>query len=265
MEEWKGLFNRLLMVKGDQIIFGIHAVLEAVDAGKNLDRVLVRRGAGSDLLKKLMGELSRREIPIQQVPVEKLNRVTGKNHQGVIAWLSEITYGDVTSVIPSVYELGEDPLLLLLDGVSDVRNFGAIARSAECAGVHAIVIPASGSAAINADAIKTSAGALHRIPVCRHRDLVSIVRFLKDSGLRIFAATEKAEQVVFNEDMTGPVGIILGSEERGVSNVLLKDADVWVSIPMKGTISSLNVSVAAGIMLFEVIRQRNSKAYLSGN
>jgi 23S rRNA (guanosine2251-2'-O)-methyltransferase len=257
MEEWKGLFNRLLMVKGDQIIFGIHAVLEAVDAGKNLDRVLVRRGAGSDLLKKLMGELSRREIPIQQVPVEKLNRVTGKNHQGVIAWLSEITYGDVTSVIPSVYEVGEDPLLLLLDGVSDVRNFGAIARSAECAGVHAIVIPASGSAAINADAIKTSAGALHRIPVCRHRDMLGVTKFLRESGIRLFAATEKANDSLYETDLTGPAGIILGSEERGISPSLLKIADHWVSIPMKGSIASLNVSVAAGIMLFEMNRQRS--------
>jgi len=180
------------MAKNDNYIFGIHAVLEAVNAGKDLDKVLVRRGAGSDLLKKLLGVLSRMEIPVQQVPVEKLNRITGKNHQGVIAFLSEISYVDITTLLPSIFEKGEDPLILLLDGVSDVRNFGAIARSAECAGVHAIVIPASGNAAINADAIKTSAGALHRIPVCRHRDLLTVMRFLKESGLRLLAATEKA-------------------------------------------------------------------------
>jgi len=246
------------MTKTDNYIFGIHAVLEAVHAGKDLDKVLVRRGGGSDLLKKLMGELSRMEIPVQQVPVEKLNRITGKNHQGVIAFLSEVSYLDITTLLPSIFEKGEDPLILLLDGVSDVRNFGAIARSAECAGVHAIVIPSSGSAAINADAIKTSAGALHRIPVCRHRDLLTVLRFLQESGLRLFAATEKAADTLYATDMTGPAGIILGSEDTGISSQLLKVADSWVSIPMKGTIASLNVSVAAGVMLFEVLRQRGT-------
>jgi len=246
------------MTRKDHYIFGIHAVLEAAQAGKDLDKVLVKRGAGSDLLKKLLGVLGSMDIPVQQVPVEKLNRITGKNHQGAIALLSEISYVDITTLLPSIFEKGENPMILLLDGVSDVRNFGAIARSAECAGVHAIVIPSSGSAAINADAIKTSAGALHRIPVCRHRDLLTVARFLRDSGLRIFAATEKASESLYVTDMTGPAGIILGSEDRGISTQLLKEADSWVSIPMKGTISSLNVSVAAGIMLFEMVRQRGN-------
>jgi 23S rRNA (guanosine2251-2'-O)-methyltransferase len=246
------------MAKKENFIFGIHAVLEAVQAGKDLDKVLVRRGAGSDLLKKLLGVLSRMEISVQQVPVEKLNRITGKNHQGVIAFLSEVSYVDITTLLPSIFEKGDDPLILLLDGVSDVRNFGAIARSAECAGVHAIVIPASGSAAINADAIKTSAGALHRIPVCRHRDLLTVMRFLKESGLRLFAATEKATDSMYDADMTGPAGLILGSEDTGISAQLLKISDSWVSIPMKGTIASLNVSVAAGVVLFEMLRQRGA-------
>jgi len=244
------------MSKSDNYIFGIHAVLEAVDAGKDLDKVLVRRGGGSELLKKLLGVLGRMEIPVQTVPVEKLNRITGKNHQGVIAFLSEITYQDITTLLPSIFEKGEDPLILLLDGVSDVRNFGAIARSAECAGVHAIVIPASGSAAINADAVKTSAGALHRIAVCRHRDLLTVMRFLKESGLKMFAATEKASDTLYDTDMTGPAGLILGSEDTGISPKLLKIADSWISIPMKGTIASLNVSVAAGVILFEMLRQQ---------
>lgn len=244
------------MAKPDHYIFGIHAVLEAVEAGKDLDKVLVKRGSGSDLLKKLLATLRRLEIPVQQVPVEKLNRVTGKNHQGVIAFLSEISYVDISTLLPAVFESGEDPLILLLDGVSDVRNFGAIARSAECAGVHAIVIPSSGSAAINADAIKTSAGALHRIPVCRHRDMPAVARFLQESGLRLIAATEKASDSLHQSDMTGPVGIIMGGEERGVSYDLIRHADALVCIPMKGTIASLNVSVAAGVMLFEVLRQR---------
>lgn len=246
------------MAKNDNLIFGIHAVLEAVHAGKNLDKVLIRRGAGSDLFRKLLAVLNQLEVPVQQVPAEKLNRVTGKNHQGVIAFLSEISYVDITTLLPSVFEKGEDPLILLLDGISDVRNFGAIARSAECAGVHAIVLPASGSAAINADAVKTSAGALHRIPVCRHRDLLTVMRFLRESGLRLFAATEKAADSIYNTDTTGPAGIILGSEDTGISPQLLKLADSWISIPMKGTIASLNVSVAAGVLLFEMLRQREA-------
>ena len=239
-----------------QYIFGIHAVKEALQAGRELDRVLIRRGPGSELFRQLTAELKRAGIPVQQVPVEKLNRVTRKNHQGVIAWLAQITYARIESVLPAVYESGEDPLVLVLDRVSDVRNFGAIARSAECAGVHAIIVPAAGSAAINPDAIKTSAGALHRVPVCREEDLASTLRFLRESGLGLFAATEKAGQTLFQTDLTGPAAIIMGSEEDGISNRLLKEAETWVSIPMKGTISSLNVSVAAGIMLFEVIRQR---------
>jgi 23S rRNA (guanosine2251-2'-O)-methyltransferase len=246
------------MAKKENYIFGIRAVLEAAQAGKDLDKVLVRRGGGSDLLKKLLAVLSKMEIPVQQVPVEKLNRITGKNHQGVIAFLSEVSYLDITTLLPSIFEKGEDPLILLLDGVSDVRNFGAIARSAECAGVHAIVIPASGSAAINADAVKTSAGALHRIPVCRHRDLLTVMRFLKESGLRMFAATEKATDSMYATEMTGPAGLILGSEDTGISAQLLKIADSWVSIPMKGNIASLNVSVAAGVLLFEILRQRDA-------
>ena len=256
MEKRKGVFNGVLMANPDHYIFGIHAVLEAVEAGKDVDKVLVKRGAGSDLLKKLLATLRRLEIPVQQVPVEKLNRVTQKNHQGVIAFLSEISYVDITSLLPTVFESGEDPLILLLDGVSDVRNFGAIARSAECAGVHAIVIPSSGSAAINADSIKTSAGALHRIPVCRQRDLYAAAKFLQESGVRLIAANEKATDLIHQTDMTGPVCIIMGGEEKGISHELLRRVDALVSIPMKGTIASLNVSVAAGIMLFEVLRQR---------
>lgn len=247
------------MAKKDNFIFGIHAVMEAVNAGRDLDKVLVRRGGGSDLMKNLLGLLSSMDVPVQQVPVEKLNRITGKNHQGVIAFLSEISFGDITALLPAIFEKGEDPRILLLDGVSDVRNFGAIARSAECAGVHAIVIPMSGSAAMNADAVKTSAGALHQIPVCRHRDLLTVLKFLRESGLGLFAATEKASDSIYDTDMTGPAGLIMGSEDKGISPQLLKMADTWVSIPMKGTIASLNVSVAAGVILFEMIRQAYSR------
>ena len=245
------------MATQDNFIFGVQAVREAINAGKDIDKVLIRRDAGSDLLKDLMADFRRLEIPVQKVPLEKLNRVTRKNHQGIIAWISQLSYTDLASVLPGIYESGDDPLILLLDAVSDVRNFGAIARSAECAGVHAIVIPISGSAAINSDAIKTSAGALLKIPVCRERDLVTAVRFLRDSGLKLFAATEKAEELLYSADLTGPAAIIMGSEDRGVSNALLKECEHWVSIPMKGSISSLNVSVAAGVILFETVRQRS--------
>lgn len=234
-------------------------MLEALDTGREVDKVLVRKGAGTGQIKQLLGQLRQREIPVQHVPVEKLNSITGKNHQGVVAYLSAIPYCNITTLLPSVYEAGEDPLVLLLDGVSDVRNFGAIARSAECSGAHAIVIPTTGSARINADAIKTSAGALHRIPVCRHRDLSAVSRFLQESGLRLFAATERAEKTCFEADMQGPVGMILGSEERGISGELLRTADTEIRIPLKGNIASLNVSVAAGILLFEVVRQRSQK------
>lgn len=244
------------MAENENYIFGIHAVLEAVKAGRDIDKVLIRRGAGSDLLRQLTAELRRLDIPVQPVPVERLERITRRNHQGVVAFLAQVTYHDITGLLPSIFETGEDPLILILDGISDVRNFGAIARSAECAGVHAIVISSSGSAAVNSDAVKTSAGALHRIPVCRHRDLKAIVKFLRESGLTVFAATEKAEEPYYRTDMTGPVGIIMGSEEKGISASLLKDADQWISIPMKGSIASLNVSVAAGVLIFEVIRQR---------
>ena len=244
------------MAKSDRYIFGIHAVQEAVNAGKELEKVLVRRGIGSELFNKLVGDLQMLNVPVQQVPVEKLNRVTGKNHQGIIAFIAEISYHDITQLLPTVFESGEDPLILLLDGVSDVRNFGAIARTAECAGVHAMIIPFSGNAAVNADAVKTSAGALHRIPVCRHKDMVAALKFLRESGLSLVGATEKAEGSIYDSDLRGPAGIIMGGEEKGISAQLLKEIEHWVSIPMKGKIASLNVSVAAGIVLFEALRQR---------
>lgn len=244
------------MAKNKNMVFGIHAVKEAVEAGKDLDKVLVKRGSNSELQKELLTLFKQQEIPVQFVPMEKLNRLTGKNHQGVIAFLSEISYTDIENLLPMIYEKGEDPLLLILDGVSDVRNFGAIARSAECAGVDAILLPTTGSAAINADAIKTSAGALHRIPVCRERSLIGSLRFLRESGLQILAATEKASDSIYQVDMKGPIALVMGGEENGISNEVLKLADQLVRIPLKGEIASLNVSVAAGIVTFEALRQR---------
>ena len=244
------------MKSSDQILFGIRAVMEALDAGKELERVLLKRGSGSTIFQDLQKKLKTYEVPVQYVPVEKLNAITRKNHQGVIAFISEISYAQLETLLPGIYELGDDPLILLLDGISDVRNFGAIARTAECAGVHAIIIPKKGTARINAEAVKTSAGALHRIPVCRFEKLEDAVRILLDSGLQVFAASEKAEQSIFTADLSGPIAFVLGSEDQGVSPGLSRRVSHFVSIPMKGTISSLNVSVAAGVLLFETLRQR---------
>ncbi|HDR67921.1 MAG TPA: 23S rRNA (guanosine(2251)-2'-O)-methyltransferase RlmB [Bacteroidaceae bacterium] len=246
------------MPRTDNIIFGVRAIIEALEAGKEIEKVLVKQGSGSDIFREMIRMLRERQTVIQHVPAEKLNRITRKNHQGVIAYLSEVSYSDLSLLIPGIYEAGESPLVLILDQITDVRNFGAIARSAECAGVHAIVIPKRGSAMINADAVKTSAGALHKIPVCRFDNLIDALKLLKENGLQIFASTEKANTVLFRADLGGPAAIILGSEDRGISPELVKHADHLISIPMKGTISSLNVSVAAGIILFEAIRQRSS-------
>ncbi len=240
----------------DQVIFGIHAVLEAVKAGKELERVLVKRGASGENIQLLTVALKRAGIPFQFVPVEKLNSITRKNHQGVIAWISGVSYARIENILPGLFESGQNPLILILDQISDVRNFGAIARSAECAGVHALIIPSKGSARINSDAVKTSAGALHRIAVCRHDNLAEVARFCKNSGLKLFAATEKGNITFYNADFTGPVAIIMGAEDTGISVSLLREADELISVPMKGAISSLNVSVATGIVIYEALRQR---------
>lgn len=241
----------------DQIVFGIHAVTEAIDAGKEIEKVLIKSARGnSDIFSELRRKLIENQIPFQHVPIEKLNSVTRKNHQGVIAYISEIVYGEIDYILPQVFEKGKIPLIVVLDQISDVRNFGAIARTAECAGVDAIVVPYKGNARITAEAVKTSAGALHSIPVCRHQDLLKLVDYLKSSGLQIFAATEKAERTIFETDFNVPAAIILGSEDVGITAPLLKLADHPVSIPQYGTIGSLNVSVAAGIIIYEAVRQR---------
>jgi 23S rRNA (guanosine2251-2'-O)-methyltransferase len=241
----------------DQIIFGIRAVTEALDAGRELEKVLIRGSRGtSDLFSELRSRLIAEQVPFQHVPVEKLNTITGKNHQGVIAYVSEIAYGDIDFILPQLFERGRVPLVLVLDQVSDVRNFGAIARTAECAGVDAIVIPYKGGARITAEAVKTSAGALHSIPVCRHPDLRQLLEYLKGSGLQVFAATEKSGQKIYDVDLTVPAAVLMGAEDTGISAPLLQYVDHSVSIPQYGTIGSLNVSVAAGIIIYEAVRQR---------
>lgn len=246
-------------MKENEMIFGIRAVIEAIQADKVIDKILVKRELQGDLSKELFEVLRGREIPVQRVPGERLDRLTRKNHQGVIAFISAITYHRLEDVIPFVYEQGKDPFIILLDGVTDVRNFGAIARTCECAGVDAIVIPSKGSVTVNADAIKTSAGALHVLPVCKETSINQAIRFLQQSGVKVFAATEKAVENYTEVKYEGPVAIVMGAEDTGVSADNLRICDNMVKIPQFGTIGSLNVSVASSIMVYEVVRQRMIK------
>ena len=243
-------------MKEKEMIFGIRAVIEAAEAGKDIDKVLVKRELSGELFKELQEVLRRYEIPMQKVPLERIDRITRKNHQGVIAFTSAVTYQKLEQIVPFLYEQGKNPFIVVLDGITDVRNFGAIARTCEVAGVDAIVIPARGSVSVNADAIKTSAGALHTLPVCRENNLKEAVVFLKNSGIKVVAATEKAAKNHTETDLSVPVAILMGSEDEGVSTEILRITDDLVKIPQFGTIQSLNVSVAAGVMIYEVIRQR---------
>lgn len=248
--------NRQEKRESNQHVFGIRAVMEAIESGKEIESLFIQRGLGGSLLNELKQLLKQYGISFQQVPVEKLNRITRKNHQGVIGVISPITYQQIEHIIPAIYERGEVPLLLILDGITDVRNLGAIARSAECAGVHALIVPRKGSAEINPDAIKTSAGALYKIDVCREESLGKTVRFLQESGINVVVCTEKTETNIYSGDFSGPTALIMGSEEHGVSDDLIRIADDLAKIPMFGEIGSLNVSVASGIVLYEVVRQR---------
>lgn len=237
-------------------IFGTRAVMEAIHAGKEIDKVLVQKELNNDLIKELLKLCKADGVPVVRVPDAKLNRVTRKNHQGVVAYISSIEYASLDNVIESCFSVGKAPLILILDRITDVRNFGAIARTAECAGVDAIVIPEKGSAQINADALKTSAGALNYLPIARVKNLFYTCRDLQKSGLTLIAITEKASKNMYEADFSSPVALVMGSEEDGISNELLGIVDEKVNIPMLGKIESLNVSVSAGVAIYEAMRQR---------
>jgi 23S rRNA (guanosine2251-2'-O)-methyltransferase len=239
-----------------QYVFGIHPVTEAINSGREVNKVYIRKGLKNEPFNELFQKIRELSIPFQFVPNEKLNSLTGRNHQGIIAELSSIEYKNLEEIIQRTYEEGRDPFIIVLDRITDVRNFGAIARTAECAGVDAIVVPEKGSVTVTPDAIKTSAGALNRVAVCRKKDLVETVAYLKESGISIAAATEKARYDYFNTDLRGPVALIMGSEESGISKPLLEISEKLIRIPMAGSIESLNVSVACGIIAFEIVRQR---------
>ena len=237
-------------------IFGIRAIIEAVEAGKTIDKLFIQKGLHNDLFAELWKLVREKRINYKHVPLEKINRLTRKNHQGVFAFISPIDFHNIEDVIPKLYEEGKNPLVLVLDRITDVRNFGAIARTAECAGVDTILIPEQNAAAINADAIKTSAGALHKVTVCRTWNLKLALQFMKESGIQLIGCTEKTQDNMYKPNYTTPSAIIIGSEEDGVSPEFLKMCDARAKIPMNGKIASLNVSVATGVILYEAIRQR---------
>lgn len=245
-------------------IFGIRAVVEAINAGQTLDKIMVKRDLNGDLAKELLDTARNHRVPVQRVPVEKLNRVTRKNHQGVVAMIAAVPYYTVEQLLPMLYDDGEVPFFVILDGVTDVRNFGALARTCECAGASAIVIPERGSVSVGADAVKTSAGALNYLPVCRERNLVNAIRYLRDSGCKIVGTSDRNAISYTEPDYTSPVALVLGSEDNGISPEVQQLCTERVVIPEFGNIHSLNVSVAGGIMMYEVVRQRLASGLEAG-
>jgi len=244
-------------------VFGRKPIIEAFKAGKRFDKILLLKNISSDEIREILQFARQTETPVQNVPKEKLEAVAQKyskhreaNHQGIIGFLSIIDYYTVEDVLHHVYAKGETPLLVVLDGVTDVGNFGAIARSAECLGAHAIIVPSQGSAQINAEAMKASAGALNNIMVCRDKSLVITLKFLRESGIRIFGTDMDKATWVSKADFTVPCAIVMGSEGEGMSSEVKKLCDEKVMIPMTGVTESLNVSVSAGIILYEVMKQR---------
>lgn len=238
-----------------EIIYGFRPVIEAVRSGKNFDRIYIQNTIAYDKFKELKNLFLEYGIPFQLVPVEKLNKMVYQNHQGIAGISSYIEYYSIETLLPGIYEKGEVPFIIVLDRITDVRNLGSISRSASCAGCHAMIIPQKESAQINADAMKTSAGALANIPICREISLSRTIQYLKESGLSIFAASEKGSLNYYEADYSKPLALVMGSEGKGISTDILKKADEIIRIPMVGEIASLNVSVAAGIILFEKIRQ----------
>jgi 23S rRNA (guanosine2251-2'-O)-methyltransferase len=240
----------------ENIIFGVRPVIEAINAGKEIDKLYIQRDISGPGLTELRKAVKKAKVPFSHVPIQKLNKHTTANHQGVIGFISPIEFSNIETLIPTLYEEGKVPFILVLDKITDVRNFGGISRTAECAGVDAIVIPKRESAQINADAIKTSSGALHRIPVCKVDNLTDAVLFLQASGLKIIGCTEKTDQSIYDINYNSPIAIVMGSEEKGISNQVLKICDGKAKIPMAGEIASLNVSVAAAIIMYEAVKQR---------
>jgi 23S rRNA (guanosine2251-2'-O)-methyltransferase len=240
------------------MIYGTRAVIEAILAGKDIDKVMVQTGLSNELVRELLHVARTHNISVQMVPAERLKRISSKNHQGVICMLSPVSFASVENLVALAYEEGREPFFIMLDRITDVRNFGAVVRTAECAGVDGIIIPDKGGAPITADAMKTSAGALNYVPICREKDLKKTMKLLRESGIRIVACTEKTDKDLYDLNLSGPMVLVVGSEEDGISDAILRDADDLARIPLKGKIGSLNVSVAAGVAMYEVVRQRKN-------
>lgn len=239
------------------LTYGVHPVIEALEAGQGVDKIFVRKGSSHGRLRELQQLARKNGVPVQMVPDAKIQRLAGEAQtQGVVAIMAAIEYQELEPILLRLQEEGTPPLLIMLDGVTDVRNFGAIARTAECMGAHAVIIPIQGSAAANADAIKTSAGALHHLPVCREKLLLDSLLMLRSYDIKTVACTEKAGESIYDQELTEGLCLIMGSEEKGISNPILKRADVLAKIPLQGQVESLNVSVAAGMVMSEVARQR---------
>jgi len=238
-------------------IFGFRSIIEAINNGKNIDKIYIKKSTNSEQSSELMSLAKLCEITVQHVPLEKLNRITLKNHQGVIAIISPVPFYKVEDIVQEVFESGRLPFFIVLDNITDMRNFGSIVRTAECVGIDAVIIPSRGSALISGDAVKTSSGALMKVPVCKSDNLLQTVKYLQNSGISIVACTEKASEPLFKAELNNPIAVIVGSEYEGISPDLLKVADRLVEIPLYGTIESLNVSVAASVIMYEVVRQRN--------
>lgn len=253
MEERK---KSSLSQSNSDMVFGIRPVLELVRSGKVFDKIFVQKNLSGDLAKEFLDEVKGTGANINRVPVEKLNRFTRKNHQGVVGFVSPIDFASIDNIIDSCYQQGRDPFILVLDRITDVRNFGAIVRTAECAGIDAILIPAKGAAQISSDAMKTSAGALSHVSICRTKNLPALLKSMKDQGLNLVACTEKTPESLYTADLNQPLAIILGSEEDGISSELLSLCNQRAAIPIQGKIESLNVSTAAGIIVYEALRQR---------
>jgi len=240
-------------------LYGMHPVTDAVRQGRRFEKVLLKKGLEGEQFRVLLDELTQREIPYQFVPLEKMNRLVRGAHQGVIAYLAQIEYVSFEEMVEGALSRKANPVFLVLDGISDVRNLGAIARSAECAGVDGIVVPAKGSAAINADAVKTSAGALLRIPTARVGNLRTALYYFRDSEFQIVAVSEKAEDTMYDVNLRKATVLVMGSEGTGISEPVLNLCTVGARIPMVGETGSLNVSVATAVVLFEVVRQRTNR------
>ncbi|MGB5417735.1 23S rRNA (guanosine(2251)-2'-O)-methyltransferase RlmB [Algibacter sp.] len=237
-------------------IFGIRAIIEAINAGETIDKVFLQKGERGELFGELESLLNKNSINKSYVPIEKLNRLTKSNHQGAVAQISPIEFHDMETMVMNVIESGKTPLFLLLDQLSDVRNFGAIIRTAECTGVHGIIIQKNGSAPVNGDTIKTSAGAVFKIPICKVDHIKDAVFYMQASGIKVIAATEKTDDTLYDVSFVEPCAIIMGSEGRGINPSTLKVVDAKAKLPLLGEIESLNVSVACGAFLYEVVRQR---------